>query len=60
MKYFVEYAFGAKIIWVRNQTIANLSQKNLHLADQMDRAQIESNAAFDLRTRDRSVNYYKN
>ena len=36
-----------------NQTIANLSQESLHRPDQMDRAQIESNAALDLRTRDR-------
>ncbi len=36
-----------------NQTIANLSTESLHKPDQMDRAQIESNAALDLRTRDR-------
>ncbi|MDC0394486.1 RNA polymerase-binding protein DksA [Alphaproteobacteria bacterium] len=36
-----------------NQTIANLSSESLHRPDQMDRAQIESNAALDLRTRDR-------
>jgi DnaK suppressor protein len=36
-----------------NQTIANLSTETLHRPDQMDRAQIESNAALDLRTRDR-------
>ena len=36
-----------------NQTIANLSTESLHRPDQMDRAQIESNAALDLRTRDR-------
>jgi DnaK suppressor protein len=34
-------------------TITGLSQENLHQPDQMDRAQIESNAALDLRTRDR-------
>ncbi len=36
-----------------NQTIANLSTESLHRPDQMDRAQIETNAALDLRTRDR-------
>ena len=36
-----------------NQTINNLSTESLHKPDQMDRAQIESNAALDLRTRDR-------
>ena len=36
-----------------NQTLENLSSENLHKPDQMDRAQIESNAALDLRTRDR-------
>ncbi|MGB0206657.1 MAG: RNA polymerase-binding protein DksA [Candidatus Puniceispirillaceae bacterium] len=36
-----------------NQTISNLSSESLHKPDQMDRAQIESNAALDLRTRDR-------
>ena len=36
-----------------NQTIANLSTESLHKPDQMDRAQIESTAALDLRTRDR-------
>jgi DnaK suppressor protein len=35
------------------ETITDLSQENLHRPDQMDRAQIESNAAIDLRTRDR-------
>ena len=34
-----------------NQTINNLSTESLHKPDQMDRAQIESNAALDLRTR---------
>ena len=34
-------------------TITGLSQENLHQPDQMDRAQIDSNAALDLRTRDR-------
>jgi len=36
-----------------SETITDLSQENLHRPDQMDRAQIESNAAIDLRTRDR-------
>lgn len=36
-----------------SETITDLSQENLHQPDQMDRAQIESNAAIDLRTRDR-------
>ena len=38
-----------------NQTIVNLSTESLHKPDQMDRAQIESNAALDLRTRDREI-----
>lgn len=36
-----------------NQTLENLSTESLHKPDQMDRAQIESSAALDLRTRDR-------
>ena len=36
-----------------SETITDLSQENLHRPDQMDRAQIESNATIDLRTRDR-------
>lgn len=36
-----------------SETITDLSQENLHRPDQMDRVQIESNAAIDLRTRDR-------
>jgi len=36
-----------------SDTITGLSEENLHRPDQMDRAQIESNAAIDLRTRDR-------
>ena len=43
----------AELLDDANQTIANLSTENLHRPDQMDRAQIESNAALDLRTRDR-------
>ena len=43
----------AELLDEANQTIANLSQESLHRPDQMDRAQIESNAALDLRTRDR-------
>ena len=57
--YQVEY-FRQKLLRWRselldeaNQTIANLSTESLHRPDQMDRAQIESNAALDLRTRDR-------
>lgn len=34
-------------------TLQQLSSESLHKPDQMDRAQIESNAALDLRTRDR-------
>ena len=41
-----------------SETITGLSQENLHQFDQMDR-QIESNVAFDLRTRDRERNYCK-
>ena len=36
-----------------SQTLQQLSTESLHKPDQMDRAQIESNAALDLRTRDR-------
>ncbi len=43
----------AELLNEANQTIANLSSESLHKPDQMDRAQIESNAALDLRTRDR-------
>ncbi len=43
----------AELLDEANQTIANLSKESLHRPDQMDRAQIESNAALDLRTRDR-------
>ncbi len=37
----------AELLDDANQTIANLSTENLHRPDQMDRAQIESNAALD-------------
>ena len=43
----------AELLDDANQTIANLSTESLHRPDQMDRAQIESNATLDLRTRDR-------
>ena len=43
----------AELLAEANETITDLSQENLHRPDQMDRAQIESNAAIDLRTRDR-------
>ena len=43
----------AELVNEANQTISNLSSESLHKPDQMDRAQIESNAALDLRTRDR-------
>lgn len=46
-------AWQAELLDEANQTIANLSTESLHKPDQMDRAQIESNAALDLRTRDR-------
>ena len=46
-------AWRAELLDEANQTIANLSTESLHKPDQMDRAQIESNAALDLRTRDR-------
>ena len=42
----------AELLDDANQTIANLSTENLHRPDQMDRDQIESNAAQYLRTRD--------
>ena len=45
----------AELLDEANQTIANLSTESLHKPDQMDRAQIESNAALDLRTRDREL-----
>ena len=43
----------AELLDDASDTISGLSQENLHQPDQMDRAQIESNAALDLRTRDR-------
>ena len=43
----------AELLNEATETITDLSQENLHRPDQMDRAQIESNAAIDLRTRDR-------
>ena len=43
----------AELLSEANQTIANLSSESLQKPDQMDRAQIESTAALDLRTRDR-------
>jgi len=43
----------AELLNEASETITDLSQENLHQPDQMDRAQIESNAAIDLRTRDR-------
>mgnify|MGYP001235799462 CR=1 FL=1 len=46
-------AWKAEILDDASETITGLSQENLHQPDQMDRAQIESNAALDLRTRDR-------
>ena len=46
-------AWKMEILDEASDTITGLSQENLHQPDQMDRAQIESNAALDLRTRDR-------
>ena len=46
-------AWRAELLDDANGTITGLSQENLHQPDQMDRAQIESNATLDLRTRDR-------
>jgi DnaK suppressor protein len=46
-------AWRAELLDDATDTITGLSQENLHQPDQMDRAQIESNAALDLRTRDR-------
>ena len=46
-------AWKAELLDDASGTISGLSQENLHQPDQMDRAQIESNAALDLRTRDR-------
>ena len=43
----------AELLNEANQTLENLSTESLHKPDQMDRAQIESSAALDLRTRDR-------
>ena len=43
----------AELLNEASETITDLSPENLHRPDQMDRAQIESNAAIDLRTRDR-------
>ena len=46
-------SWKAELLDDASGTISGLSQENLHQPDQMDRAQIESNAALDLRTRDR-------
>ncbi len=46
-------AWKAELLDDASGTITGLSQENLHQPDQMDRAQIESNATLDLRTRDR-------
>ena len=46
-------AWRAELLDEASDTISGLSQENLHQPDQMDREQIESNAALDLRTRDR-------
>ena len=46
-------AWKAELLDDASETITGLSQENLHQPDQMDRAQIESNAALNLRTRDR-------
>ena len=46
-------AWRAELLDEATDTISGLSQENLHQPDHMDRAQIESNAALDLRTRDR-------
>lgn len=46
-------SWRAELLAEATETITDLSQENLHRPDQMDRAQIESNAAIDLRTRDR-------
>ena len=46
-------AWKAELLDDASDTITGLSRENLHQPDQMDRAQIESNAALDLRTRDR-------
>ena len=46
-------SWKAELLDDASDTITGLSQENLHQPDQMDRAQIESNAALDLRARDR-------
>jgi DnaK suppressor protein len=46
-------SWKAELLDDASGTITGLSQENLHQPDHMDRAQIESNAALDLRTRDR-------
>ncbi len=43
----------AELLEEASETITDLSHENLHQPDAMDRAQIESNATIDLRTRDR-------
>ena len=55
MEYFRQklLRWRAELLDDAHQTIANLSTESLHRPDQMDRAQIESNATLDLRTRDR-------
>ncbi len=46
-------AWKSELLDDASDTITGLSRENLHQPDHMDRAQIESNAALDLRTRDR-------
>ena len=46
-------SWKAELLADASDPITGLSQEHLHQPDQMDRAQIESNAALDLRTRDR-------
>ena len=46
-------AWRSELLNEASQTLENLSTETLHKPDQMDRAQIESSAALDLRTRDR-------
>lgn len=46
-------SWRAELLDEADHTIASLATESLQKPDQIDRAQIESNAALDLRTRDR-------
>ncbi len=55
LEYFKQklLCWRAELLNEASHTLQQLSSESLHKPDQMDRAQIETNAALDLRTRDR-------